>query len=183
MAVEQSTCQQPIVTLTHVSGTVTTYYALLTWREIYNMYLFLSPEERDAYRNLSVDELEAFVGPTTTPSLIQDFGNGAPAQQCVYIGSFTSPIGSNDDEQLGTLGRNVNGMWLVGDVLSFDEAPSNQNCPEGYPHAWDDGGSSGSDTTTTSSAATCCNGQMLIEFTMALAAILVFHITLLVWYS
>lgn len=38
----------------------------------------------------------------------------------------------------------------VGDILSSDEVPSNENCPEGYPKAWEQAGS----LTTSSAVAT-----------------------------
>jgi hypothetical protein len=161
------------LTLTNVNGTVETYYALLSWREIYSMYLFPSKSDRDAFLNLSIEELEAS-DEQPTLAFIQDFGNGAPEEQCVYFGSFTTPIGVSDG-QSGTLGRNVEGVWSVGDILTEVEAPMNGNCPEGYPNVWGDftpPPDCWNCGPLTSSAMTCHRGKMA-EFTIVLAAIFV----------
>jgi len=131
VAIEQSpNCHEPVIIVTDQTGS-TTFYALLLWREIYSMYLFTSQDERNAFRDLTVLE-------TTVPTLalIQDFGNGAPEQQCVYFGSFTSPI-DGDGDMIGTMARNPTLKWRFGDVMMEEEALTNGNCPEGYPRQWE----------------------------------------------
>jgi hypothetical protein len=44
----------------------------------------------------------------------------------------------------------------VGDIFSSDEVPSNENCPEGYPKAWEQ-----ADSLTTSSAVATPNRKQL----------------------
>lgn len=147
VSIDQSqSCQEPVLTYTDAFGDVTTHYALLSWREIYAMYLFSSEEERAEYRD-SVD-LDSSV---PVVAFIQDFGNGAPDKQCVYYGSFTSPIDGGGD-MIGTLGRNPDLKWNVGDTLTEEEAPSNQNCPQGYPRQWDSTAGPHGDNTGTSRA-------------------------------
>lgn len=168
VSIEQSACHTPMLTLTNANGTVTTYYALLSWREIYVMYLFTSTEERDDYANLSLEELETDNGPPTL-AFLQDFGNSAPLQQCVYFGSFVDFVG--EGESVAILGRNIDKKWSVGDVLSGDEVPSNQNCPEGYPKAWDQ-----ADTTTLTTTSAVVKPSrnhshvVVVMLTMALVA-------------
>lgn len=44
VSIEQSACHTPILTLTDdANGAVTTYYALLTWREIYTQCISSRP--------------------------------------------------------------------------------------------------------------------------------------------
>jgi hypothetical protein len=162
--VTQTNCQ-PVLTVSDQSGTVTTFYALLWWRETYAMSLFGSEEQRDEYE--SGGEYSAQSDASIV--LLQDFGNGASEVQCVYFGSFV-----NDDVTFGTMGRDVDGAWSIGDELSVNEAPGNENCPEGYPEGYPsgiDGGVGGDTPPGKSSSATATYCQLPTVFALLLGSV------------
>lgn len=131
VTIEQQNCRKPVLTHTGAHGHVTTYYALLSWREIYQIYLFSSKEERAEFR----DSRDLHIS-NPTLVFVQDFGNSASDKQCVYFGSFTDPVGG-DGAMVGALGRYSGLEWSIGDTFEEDKAPTNGNCPEGYPRQWD----------------------------------------------
>jgi hypothetical protein len=134
VTVEQTpVCQQPIFTVTsnrfNAAGTTVkrTFFGLLGFREIYYFTLFDTKEDRDAS--------EITFSENADPSyklFVQDFGNGAPVEQCLYFGSFTEPF-FNETTSLGTFARDVKGKYSLGGIIAEDDYPSLFSCTDGYP--------------------------------------------------
>jgi hypothetical protein len=164
--VQDFVCQHPTFNFTSLlvdsNGTTVvepvtkSFYGLLSWREIYSFFLFDTPEQRDAYEqwmpsSSPMNNGEAFEEEITQFIMnqqnynifLQDFGNGAPREQCIYFGSFlykgfTADQPNYDDENTniysGALAPDPDKKYQLGDVIfSQDIAPFNRNCPAGYP--------------------------------------------------
>jgi hypothetical protein len=133
--VRQNNCQAEFtVVSTNATGiiTTTTFYASMTWQEVYALNLFLTEEERDAYESFEGDDPPGSIIPENSYGFIQNFESSAP--QCDYYGSFIdTDIQNMEDTGVYGMVRDVGGLFDIGDTIPDSFL---YNCPEGFPRQW-----------------------------------------------
>lgn len=170
--IEQENCQFVLSSTSNVGSdgqvldSVETrdYYGVFQLNELTTFNLFDTEEERDAYLSNPLDYL-CYSGEGYNQRYIftQNFGNGGPAIQCSLSGSlvykgFGSDLPDDVDSYSGSLTRDVDGTYSIGDIIAADSDfvawEGGGGCPDGYPRPWTADGDNVAETSASPSSST-----------------------------